>query len=97
MATQTPGETFSFADDTTPAEPIINQSQILLDWLIRFWTKPSITARDIGKYGPHPLRDKETILSLADDLVKRGWLIPQPTWRRDKREWKIAPGLPLGK
>ena len=97
MARQTNGETFSFADNTTPAEPVINQPQVLLDWIIRFWTKPSITARDIGKYGPHLLRNKETILNLAQELEARGWFIPQKTWRRDKREWKIAPGLPLSK
>ena len=97
MAKQTNGETFSFADEPAPAETTINQPQVLLDWLIRFWTKPSITLRDIHRSGPHLLRDKETILNLTQGLVERGWLIPQETWRRDKREWKIARGLPLGK
>ena len=97
MAKTTNGEAFSFADDTEPTKTVVDQPQVLLDWIIRFWTRPSITARDIGKYGPSSMRNKETILNLANDLVERGWLIPQPTWRRDKREWKIAPGLPLGK
>ena len=71
---------------------------MLLEWLIRFWTKPSITLRDIHRSGPHCLRDKNTILSSARILEDRGWFSPVPTWRRDKREWKIAArGLPLSK
>jgi len=91
-------ETFAFADEPEPpTKAVINHPQMLLDWLIRFWTRPSITLRDIHRSGPHSLRNKETILNLAQGLVERGWLIPQETWRRDKREWKIARGLPLGK
>jgi hypothetical protein len=90
-------ETFSFADEPAPAETVTDQPQALLDWIIRFWTKPSITLRDIHRSGPHFLRDKETILTLAQSLVERGWFVPQETWRRDKHEWKIARGLPLGK
>lgn len=92
------GEKFTFADGPAPAETVTNQPQALLDWIIRFWTKPSITLRDIHRSGPHCLRDKNTILSSARILEDRGWFTPVPTWRRDKREWKIAArGLPLSK
>ena len=76
-------------------QPPEDPTKKLLEWLVRFWTKPSITARDIARSGPHSLRDKKTILTSAQTLEARGWLTPVPTWRRDKREWKIARGLPL--
>jgi hypothetical protein len=91
-----PSETFLFADDLPSAKTgHEDQATKLLEWLVRFWTKPSITARDIARSGPHSLRDKKTILNSAQTLEARGWLTPIPTWRRDKREWKIARGLPL--
>src|SRR5262245_52439665 len=68
---------------------------VLLEWLVKRWPKPSITLRDIHRSGPRAIRDKEMILSLTDALVGRGWLVHSPTWRHDKREWKIARGLPL--
>jgi hypothetical protein len=81
-----------------PTEPAReDQTTMLLEWLVRFWTRPSITLRDFHRSAPHSLRDKETILDLTQNLAKRGWLIPQETRRRDKREWKIARGLPPGK
>ena len=68
----------------------------LLDWLVNHWTKTTVTAREIYTYGPNPVRDKKTTLSLAQILVERGWLIPMhPDFltgrrRRDKSEWKIG-------
>jgi len=82
---------------TPPEATREDPTTVLLEWLIRFWTRPSITLRDFHRSAPHSLRDKETILNLTQNLVKRGWLIPQETWRRDKREWKIARGLPPGR
>jgi HD-like signal output (HDOD) protein len=70
----------------------------LLDWLVKHWSKPTVTARAICKFGPNSIRnDTKTILNLAQNLADQGWLIPVQTWRHDKREWKIVRGLPLGK
>ena len=44
----------------------------LLDWLVNYWTKPTVTAREIYTYGPNPVRDKKTTLSLAQVLVEPG-------------------------
>jgi len=65
--------------------------EILLDWLLNRWPNPTVTARDIYRSGPGPIQGrKETTLSLTETLTRQGWLIPLKTWRRDKREWKIA-------
>ena len=70
----------------------------LLDWLVNHWGKPTVTARDICKFGPNSIRNNtKTILSLTQNLADQGWLIPLQTWRYDKREWRIARGLPLDK
>jgi len=83
----------------TPTEPAReDQTTQLLEWIVKHWDQPTITARAIGKFGPTPLRnDTKRILNLTRALVETGWLIPVPTWRHDKREWKIARGLPLNK
>jgi len=71
-------------------------TETLLDWLVNYWAKPTITAREIYTWGPHALRDKKTALNLAQSLVERGWLVPLHPHlvtgrrRRDKREWKIG-------
>jgi len=90
-------EQFSFADKPTPTEEIkrSDPTETLLEWLVKRWTRPTVTARDIHRSAPRAIRDKNLILSLTDTLVGQGWLIPTPTWRHDKREWKIARGLPL--
>jgi hypothetical protein len=91
-------ETYLFADDPEPKpEPKQQRTspllEDLLDWLLNRWTGASVTARDVYRYGPSPLRnDKSTTLSLTEVLTRQGWLIPMKTWRRDKREWKIARG-----
>ena len=72
----------------------------LLDWLVNHWAKTTVTAREIYTYGPNPVRDKKTTLSLAQILVERGWLIPMhPDFltgrrRRDKLEWKMGGRAP---
>jgi hypothetical protein len=90
-------ETYLFADDTPPVEAKREDPTAkLLEWLVKHWSRPTVTARDIYRCGPHPIRNNITmIVSLAQVLVEQGWLIPIPTWRHDKREWKIARGLPL--
>src|SRR5215472_17609363 len=70
---------YLLADDP-PAEEKINQphrdSEKLLDWVVNHWQKPTITARELYTWGPRSIRDKKTILSLAQILVERGWLVP---------------------
>jgi hypothetical protein len=68
---------------------------ILLEWIIKYWPRPTIAARDINRCAPRALRDKETALRLAQNLVERGWLIPLKTHRYDRHQWQIARGLPL--
>ena len=80
----------------TPTEAVIQDPTVtLLEWLVKRWPNPSITLRDIHRSGPRAIRDKEMILNLTDNLVEAGWLVHSPTWRHDKREWKIVRGLPL--
>jgi hypothetical protein len=62
----------------------------LLDWLVNYWAKPTVTARDIYTYGPNCIRDKKTTLSLAQTLVERGWLTPIETNRFNTHEWQIV-------
>jgi len=90
-------EQFSFANEPSPkperrqrTSPLLEE---LLDWLLNRWTNSTVTARDVYRHGPSPLRnDKSTTLSLTETLARQGWLIPLKTWRRDRREWKIARG-----
>ena len=90
--------TFAFADEPPPPRPEHRQQtspllEILLDWLLNRWPNPTVTAREIYRSGPGPLQgDKEAILNLTETLTRQGWLIPLKTWRRDKKEWKIARG-----
>jgi hypothetical protein len=68
-------------------------AQRLLDWLQHDWTKPTVRARDIYKFGPNSIRDPKRAIGLAEILVGHGWLIPIKTRRRDMREWRIVRGL----
>ena len=72
------------------ADPDILLAQKLLDWLLREWAKPTVSARDIYTYGPSAIRNRETTLSLAKILVDHGWLKPHKTRRHDAREWQIS-------
>jgi hypothetical protein len=91
-------ETYLFADDPGPKpEPKQQRTspllENLLDWLLTRWTADTVTARDVYRCGPSPLQnDRNTTLSLMETLAKQGWLVPMKTWRRDKREWRIARG-----
>jgi len=71
----------------------LEPAQKLLDWLQQHWAKPTISARDIYKFGPNSIRDPKRAIGLAEILVGHGWLIPNRTRRRDMREWKIVRGL----
>ena len=74
------------------ADPRLLLAKKLLDWLLTDWDKPSVTARDIYRYGPNAIRDRETALNLARILVEHGWLIPIETRRADMHEWRIVRG-----
>jgi hypothetical protein len=74
------------------ADPELLLAKKLLDWLLTSWDKTTVTARDIYRYGPHAIRDRETTLSLAKILVDHGWLNPTKTRRADMREWQIIKG-----
>jgi hypothetical protein len=51
-----------------------------------------VSARDIYRWGPNAIRDRETTLRLAKILVDHGWLNPLKTRRHDMREWQIIQG-----
>ena len=68
------------------------EARRLLNWLQNSWDEPTICARDIYRYGPGRSLGRVTTLKLADTLVKRGWLIPLGTHRRDRKRWQITLG-----
>jgi hypothetical protein len=78
-----------------PSHPRESPAEKLLEWLVVHWAQPTVSMRDIHRSAPTFLRDKKTILNLAQELVERGWLIPTQAHRHDRRTWKIARGLPL--
>jgi len=85
-----PSETYSFADEPAPpTQPTINHPQILLDWLLQYWTNPDICLRDIRAYAPRPVRDEEIAISSAEALVRHGWLTELNAHRHDRRVWHI--------
>ena len=77
-----------------PAEAASKQSRssppLLLDWLQTRWPGTTVSARDIYRHGPNPVRDRKIALTMAEALVGQGWLIPIKTWRYDRKEWQIA-------
>jgi len=89
MAKPTRGEMFSFADDTEPTKTVVNQPQMLLDWLLQHWTNPDICLRDIRAYAPNSIRDEEIAISSAEALVRHGWLTELRAHRHDRRVWRI--------
>jgi hypothetical protein len=72
-----------------PTPPAVRE---LLDWLQHRWTKPTIRARDIYRYGPHRARGREGAIEIAESLAKGGWLIPLKADRRDVKRWQITIG-----
>jgi hypothetical protein len=72
-----------------PAHPRSLSSEKLLDWVVNHWTRPTISARDICRYGPNSIRDRKSAIDQAEILAKHGWLTPIKTRRRDMREWQI--------
>jgi hypothetical protein len=64
----------------------------LLYWLQNTWKRPVICARDIQRFGPSPVRDRESALNAAETLTKRGWLLPLKTHRYDRKRWQVTVG-----
>ena len=64
-------------------------AQSLLDWLLNYWTRPTVSARDIYRLGPNSIRDRQKVSDLTEILVRQGWLAPNQTRRRDMHEWQI--------
>jgi hypothetical protein len=64
-------------------------AQLLLNWLLNDWPRPTVRARDIHRLGPNSLRDRQQVSDLTDVLVRRGWLARNPTRRRDMHEWRV--------
>jgi hypothetical protein len=62
----------------------------LLNWIINFWDKPTISAREIYTYGPHPIKNLKEAVGAAEILVRQGWLTPIPSHRHDRKVWLIV-------
>jgi len=65
-------------------------SEKLLAWLVNYWSRPTITARDISCYGPNCARDPTDRTNLTKTLVECGWLVPTRVHRRDMTRWRIV-------
>jgi hypothetical protein len=66
-----------------------SHAQLMLDWLQR-WPKPTICRRDVRIYGPSSVRDRQSMLSSAEVLVRYGWLVPIDAGRHDGHRWRIV-------
>ena len=76
-----------------PANYRSSPTEKLLDWLVNHWPGATVSARDIYRHGPEFLRnDLKNTIDLAKILVEHGWLTPIKSWRRDRKEWRIARG-----
>ena len=75
-----------------PAHPKASPSEKLLEWLVNYWPRPTITLRDIYSYGPNCARDPMDRVNLTKTLTEFGWLVPIEAWRRDMRKWRIVRG-----
>src|SRR5262245_53537409 len=62
----------------------------LLDWLLTKWERDTFTLRDALAFGPYAIRDKNTVMNLAQVLVTRGWLVPAKAARLDQWRWQIV-------
>jgi len=66
-----------------------SSAQKLLDWLQK-WPKPTVYTRDILIYGPYSIRNRKSTADATETLVRHGWLVPNPTNQRNRREWQIV-------
>ena len=80
----------------TPAEEKIQpprneleSAQRLLDFLQR-WKKDTVCVREISRFGPYAIRNRESAINSARTLVAHGWLIPLKASRSDRRVWQVV-------
>jgi hypothetical protein len=60
-----------------------------LNWLLNYWSKPTISAQQIYTYGPVVVRNPKEAMRAAEILVQRGWLTPLRAHRHDRKVWLI--------
>jgi hypothetical protein len=65
-----------------------------LNWLLNYWSKPTISAYEIYTYGPRPIKNAKEAMSVAEVLVQQGWLIPIRAHRIDRKVWLVVRNLP---
>jgi hypothetical protein len=78
-----------YIDDLEKEPTEVDPAAELLEWLVYRWAKPTVTAINIRQFGPNALRDRDSVMKLTEILVQRGKLIPLPTHRVDKYEWRV--------
>jgi hypothetical protein len=83
------------ADTLEKHKPKINPPELkhqaagrLLNWMLSYWDRPTISVRDICRNGPHPRNLKEATNAI-ETLAKQGWLLPIPGRQHDNRIWRI--------
>jgi hypothetical protein len=52
--------------------------------------QPVVNRRDVRIYGPAAIRDRKTMISSAEVLVRYGWLVPIEPRRYDGFRWRIV-------
>jgi hypothetical protein len=98
MTSMTSVFTKHIADTLEKHEPPKTSSQIdpksqplgrLLYWLTHHWKKDVISVREICWRGPQATRDRKNAIAVSEILAQRGWLLPIPAHRHDRKVWKI--------
>src|SRR5262245_39390110 len=77
-----------------PLLPPIDERDTPIERLQKFlrrWRRPTISLREICIFGPKRDRNRELALTLAQELVQIGWLIPIMERRQNMVRWKIVP------
>jgi hypothetical protein len=87
-----PAEDRPKPETNTVGSELARDLQKLHDWLQNDWNKPTVCLRDICYRGPNSMRNRKRAINLTEILVGHGWLIPNPTRRRDRKEWQIVRG-----
>jgi hypothetical protein len=77
-------------EPTPPPAPLA--AGMLLGWIQNKWTGSTIRMRDICRFGPNPIRDRESAIKAAEALARQGWLVPMETNRYDAKKWRITMG-----
>src|SRR5262245_18129246 len=82
LSRERPAETKTKRPHEDPAQRLLNRLQQ--------WPKPTIYTRDILRFGPRTVRNRNSATDATDILVKHGWPIPNKTNQRNRREWQIV-------